>query len=37
MSFNLDRAKQAQEVLFSRKTNKVTHLTLYFNNVTAFS
>ena len=34
MSFNLDRAKQAQEVIFSRKTNKVTHLPLYFNNVT---
>ena len=34
MSFNLDRAKQAQEVIFSRKTNKVKHLPLYFNNVT---
>ena len=34
MSFNPDHAKQAQEVIFSRKTNKITYSPLYFNNAT---
>lgn len=32
MSFNPDHAKQAQEVIFCRKTNKITYPPLYFNN-----
>ena len=32
MSFNQDRAKQVQEVIFLRKTNN-TNPSLYFNNV----
>ena len=32
MSFNPDRSKQAQEVLFSRKTKKEYHSPLAFNN-----
>ena len=32
MSFNPDPSKQAQEVMFSRKTNKKYHLPLAFNN-----
>ena len=32
MSFNPEVTKQAQEVVFSRKSQKVTHPTLYFNN-----
>ena len=34
MSFNPDRAKQAHKVIFSRKTNKIVHSPLYFNNPT---
>ena len=33
MSFNLDRNKQAQEVIFSKKTAKSSHPLIYFNNV----
>ena len=29
--FNPDPKKQAQEVIFSRKTNKISHPRLYFN------
>ena len=32
MLFNLELTKQAQEVVFSRKSQKVTHPTVYFNN-----
>ena len=32
MSFNPDRNKQAQEVIFSRKLRKVFHLNLSFNH-----
>ena len=32
MSFNPEVTKQAQEVVFSRKRQKVTHPTVYFNN-----
>ena len=32
MSFNLDPSKQAQEVIFSRKTKKEYHPPLAFNN-----
>ena len=32
MSFNPDRTKQAQEIIFSRKKNATTHLPLFFNN-----
>ena len=32
MTFNPDRSKQAQEVIFSRKIKKVTHPPLLFNN-----
>ena len=31
-SFNLDRSKQAHEVIFSRKSNRLTHPALVFNN-----
>ena len=34
MSFNPDPSKQAQEVIFSRKVNKVHHPPLLFNNST---
>ena len=34
MSFNSDRSKQAQEVIFSRKINKVHHPPLLFSNST---
>ena len=34
MSFNPDPSKQALEVIFSRKINKVHHPTLLFNNST---
>ena len=34
MSFDPDPSKQAQEVIFSRKINKVYHPTLLFNNST---
>ena len=34
MSFNPDSSKQAQDVIFSRKLQKSTHLTLSFNNNT---
>ena len=32
MNFNLDTAKQAQEVISSCKTKKLPHLPLMFNN-----
>ena len=32
MSFNPDRTKQAQEVIFSRKKNNHTHAPLFLNN-----
>ena len=32
MNFNSDLNKQAQEVLFNRKLQKVSHLSLLFNN-----
>ena len=32
MSFNLDPSKQAQEVIFSRKHQKISHPSIYFNN-----
>ena len=32
MSFNSDRNKQGQEVIFSRKTGKKFHPNLYFND-----
>ena len=32
MSFNAEVTKQAQEVVLSRKSQKVTHPTVYFNN-----
>ena len=32
MTFNPDRSKQAQEIIFSRKLKKVTHPPLLFNN-----
>ena len=32
MSFNPEVTKQAQKVVFSRKSQKVTHPTVYFNN-----
>ena len=34
ISFNPDPSKQAQEVIFPRKLQKLTHLTLSFNNNT---
>ena len=34
MSFNPDPSKQAQEVIFSQKINKVYHPPLLFNNST---
>ena len=34
MSFNPDPSKQAQEIIFSRKINKVHHPPLLFNNST---
>lgn len=34
VSFNQDRDKQAQEVIFSRKTNKIAYPPLLFNNET---
>ena len=33
MSFNCDLTKQAQEVIFSRKTKKLLHPCLSFNNI----
>ena len=33
MLFNLDLSKQAQKVVFSRKTNKISHPTTTFNTV----
>ena len=32
MSFNPDPSKQAQEVIFSRKHQKISHPSIYFNN-----
>ena len=32
MSFNLDPTKQAQEIIFSRKTSQRNHLGIMFNN-----
>ena len=34
MSFNTDRAKETEEIIFSGKTNKIIHPPLYFNNAT---
>ena len=34
MSFNPDPNKQAQEVIFSRKTKKINHLSLTFKKST---
>ena len=36
MIFNPDLSKQAQEVIFSRKTNKINHPTITFNTVPVF-
>lgn len=33
MTFDPDPLKQAQEVIFSRKSNKPLHLLLVFNNL----
>ena len=33
MIFNPELSKQAQEVIFSRKTNKISHPTTTFNTV----
>ena len=35
MSFNPDKSKQAQEVVFSRKTQRVIHPPAIFNNIPA--
>ena len=32
MSFNPDPSKQAKEIIFSRKTKKIGHLSLRFSN-----
>ena len=32
MSFNPDRTKQVQEIIFSRKKNATIHPSLFFNN-----
>ena len=32
MSFDADPSKQAQEIIFSRKLRKISHLSIYFNN-----
>ena len=32
MSFNPDRTKQAQEIIFSREKNAITHPPIFFNN-----
>ena len=32
MSFNPDPSKQAQEVIFSPKLQKISHLSIYLNN-----
>ena len=32
MSFNPDRTRQAQEIIFSRKKNSITHPPLFLNN-----
>ena len=34
MRFNPDQAKPVKEVTFLRKSNKIVHLPLYFNNAT---
>ena len=36
MLFNTDLNKQAQEVIFSRKLNKSSHLKIFFNNAPVF-
>ena len=33
MSFNADISKQAQEVIFSKKTQELFHPTVLFNNI----
>ena len=33
MSFNPDPSKEAQEVIFSRKLQKLVYLPLHFNNI----
>ena len=37
MSFNPDPSKPTQEIIFSRKTKKISHPSLRFNNITALS
>ena len=37
MLFNPDQNKQAQEVIFSRKITKSSHLQICFNNMPVFS
>ena len=37
ISFNPDPSKQAQEMIFSRKKMKSSHLSVYFNNITVSS
>ena len=32
IAFNTDASKQVREVIFSRKTKKVSHPSLHFNN-----
>ena len=34
MDFNPDLSKQAQEIVFTRKTHKISHPKLNFNNST---
>ena len=36
MTFNPDRSKEAQEIIFSRKLKKATHPPLLFNNNNVF-
>ena len=33
MFFNTDISKQVQEVIFSRKAVKISHLAVFFNNI----
>ena len=33
MSFNPDPSKQTQEIIFSRKKIKLSHPSVYFNNI----
>ena len=36
MSFNPDPSKQSQEVIYSKRTTKVSHSKIFFNNVPVF-